>query len=231
MRESILTIPINEIFEKKCGCPLCAMRDELEQHAVEYIMGAAMMEPDVRIETNKAGFCKVHFEQMRACKNRLSLALMLQTHLQELQKTVFTEKKLLETKDGKAKRTTEKVGKIVEDCFVCNKIEWAMTRLLSNMFDLYTREKEFRDLYEAQEHLCLPHYRILMSQAETGLDKKFKPEFRDASMKLVKTYLDELEKDISHYCKMYDYRNTGKNADWGNSKDSIERAIKFLTTR
>lgn len=231
MRESILTIPINEVFEKKCGCPMCSTRDELEQHAVEYIMGAAMMEPDVRIETNKAGFCKVHFEQMRACKNRLSLALMLQTHLQELQKTVFNEKKLLETKDGKAKRTTEKVGRIVEDCFVCNKIEWAMTRLISNMFDLYAREREFRELYAAQEYLCLPHYKILMSQAEQGLDKKYRDEFRDASMKLVKTYLDELEKDVSHYCKMYDYRNTGKDADWGNSKDSIERAIKFLTTR
>ena len=47
----------------------------------------------------------------------------------------------------------------------------------------------------------------------------------------MKKYLDELEKDVSHYCKMYDYRNTGKDADWGNSKDSIERAIKFLTTR
>ena len=231
MRESILTIPINEVFEKKCGCPLCSMRDELEQHSVEYIMGAAMMEPDVRIETNKTGFCKVHFEQMRACKNRLSLALMLQTHLQELQKHVFDQKKFLETKEGKAKRTTEKVGKIVNDCFVCNKIEWAMSRLLSNMFDLYAREREFRQLYAEQEYLCLPHFKILMTAAETGLDKSYKAEFRDASSALVKGYLDELEKDVSHYCKMYDYRNTGKNADWGNSKDSIERAIRFLTTR
>lgn len=94
MRESILTIPITDVFEPKCGCPIYRIRDTLEQHTIEYIMGAAMMEPDVRIETNKAGFCKEHFEQMRACKNRLSLALMLQTHLQELQKHVFDEKAL-----------------------------------------------------------------------------------------------------------------------------------------
>ena len=85
MRESILTIPVNEIFEPKCGCPICTMRDMLEQRTVDYIMGAAMMEPDVRIETNRQGFCKTHLEQMRACKNRLSLALMLQTHLQTWQ--------------------------------------------------------------------------------------------------------------------------------------------------
>ena len=93
MRESILTIPVNEIFEPKEGCPICRMRDMLEQRTVDYIMGAAMMEPDVRIETNRQGFCKTHFEQMRACKNRLSLALMLQTHLQSLQKNVFEKAK------------------------------------------------------------------------------------------------------------------------------------------
>ena len=67
MRESILTIPVTDIFEPKCGCPICRLRDTLEQRTVEYIMGAAMMEPDVRMETNKLGFCKTHFEQMRAC--------------------------------------------------------------------------------------------------------------------------------------------------------------------
>ncbi len=231
MRESILTIPITDVFEPKCGCPICRMRDTLEQHTIEYIMGAAMMEPDVRIETNKAGFCKEHFEQMRACKNRLSLALMLQTHLQELQKHVFDEKKLFETKEGKNRKTVEKVSKINNDCFVCNKIEWGMSRLMNTVFELYGKEREFRTQFSEQEYICLPHYKMLMSRSETDVDKAHRNEFREACNALVKKYLDELEKDVSHYCKMYDYRNTGKNADWGNSKDSIERAIKFLTTR
>lgn len=231
MRESILTIPITDIFEPKCGCPICRMRDTLEQHTVEYIMGAAMMEPDVRIETNRSGFCKEHFEQMRACKNRLSLALMLQTHLQELQKHVFDDKKLFETKEGKNKKTVEKVSKITNDCFVCNKIEWGMSRLMNTVFELYGKEREFREQFADQEMLCLPHYKMLMKRSETDVEKAHRNEFRETCTSLVKKYLDELEKDVSHYCKMYDYRNTGKDADWGNSKDSIERAIKFLTTR
>ena len=101
MRESILTIPVNEVFEPREGCPICRMRDTVEEHICEYIMGAAMMEPDVRMETNKLGFCKTHFEQMRACKNRLSLALMLQSHLQDMQKHIFTRKKMFEGKTTK----------------------------------------------------------------------------------------------------------------------------------
>ena len=69
MRDSIYTIPISEVFEPKKGCPICAMRDTLEQRCVEYIMGAAMMEPDIRIETNRLGFCTEHFEQMLHQKN------------------------------------------------------------------------------------------------------------------------------------------------------------------
>ena len=50
-------------------------------------------------------------------------------------------------------------------------------------------------------------------------------------VKDVDKYIQTLYDDVSHYCSMYDYRNTGADADWGNSKDSIERSISFLTSR
>ena len=30
MRDSIYTIPVSEVFEPKCGCPICAMERTLE---------------------------------------------------------------------------------------------------------------------------------------------------------------------------------------------------------
>ena len=157
MRESILTIPVTDIFEPKCGCPICRLRDTLEQRTVEYIMGAAMMEPDVRMETNKLGFCKTHFEQMRACKNRLSLALMLQSHLQDMQKHIFTRKKMFEGKTVKQK----KVSAVNNECFVCSKVDWGMSRILVTLFEMYVQQRDFRDLFAQQEMLCLPHYDLL----------------------------------------------------------------------
>ena len=64
MKETIYTIPINEAFEKRCGCPLCTLRRKLEHDSLDYILGAAMMEPDVRTETNKSGFCAQHYSVM-----------------------------------------------------------------------------------------------------------------------------------------------------------------------
>ena len=86
MIEKNYTIPINEEFEKYDGCPLCRLHKKFEEQNLEYIMGAAMMEPDVRVETNKSGFCVRHYDKMLEMKNRLSLALMLETHLKEIQK-------------------------------------------------------------------------------------------------------------------------------------------------
>ena len=226
MRESILTIPISEILDPKEGCPICRMRDMLEQRTVEYIMGAAMMEPDVRIETNRAGFCHTHFGQMLKQKNRLSLALMLQTHLEEVDRQLFSRKKLFEPKNAKKAKLSE----INSTCFVCEKVDWGMERLMRTFFEMYSQQ-DFRDLLKEQEFICLPHYDLLQSLAPTYLGKSDLDSFNKLAGELTEKYIAILYKDVSHYCSMYDYRNTGKDADWGNSKDSIERAIKFLVSR
>lgn len=226
MRDSILTIPISEILEPKDGCPICRMRDMLEQRTVEYIMGAAMMEPDVRIETNRAGFCHTHFQQMMKQKNRLSLALMLQTHLAEVDNRLFSRKKLFEPKNARK----AKLSQINESCFVCEKVDWGMERLMKTFFEMFSND-DIKKLLSEQEYICLPHYDLLQSLAPVYLQKRELDSFMKMISALTEKYAASLYDDVSRYCSMYDYRNAGSGADWGNSKDSIERAIKFLTSR
>lgn len=227
MRDSIYTIPIHEVFEPKCGCPICSMRDTLEERCVEYIMGAAMMEPDVRIETNRQGFCKTHYDKMMKCKNRLSLALMLESHLKELQQNLPRAGKSVSGGLFKKKN----LEKTAETCFVCGKIDWAEQRMFDTILKMYAQNEEFRALYREQKILCLPHYHQMTSYAEAHMDKKTIASFLKDSEQLCRQALDEIANDVSHYCKMFDYRNSGADADWGNSRDAIERAISFLTSR
>ena len=227
MRESILTIPVNEIFEPRDGCPICRMRDMLEKRTTEYIMGAAMMEPDVRIETNRLGFCKTHFDQMLKQKNRLSLALMLQTRLETVKHEVFDRSGLI---DNKQKRVKSLV-KNNSTCFVCSKVDWAMERLMVTVFDMYKNSKEFRELFQDQPYICMPHCEMLLNLLQSGLDKRTALDFRDDVLKLGKKQVELLYKDVSHFCSMFDYRNNGENADWGNSRDAVERAVEFVTSR
>ena len=87
--EQIYTIPVNEAFEESaadasCGCPFCRLFNKLEDDELDLILGASMMEPDVRIQTNREGFCRTHYDMMFVRKNRLGMALTLESHLAEL---------------------------------------------------------------------------------------------------------------------------------------------------
>lgn len=226
MNESIYTIPINEVFEKKCGCPICEIKSILEERSVTYIMGAAMMEPDVRIETNRLGFCDKHYEQMLNQRNRLSLALMLESHLAEIKKGILNGKVDIFKKTAKAK----KVEKLNNTCFVCEHIEKAISGILNNMIDLYCDQEDFRHLFAEQEAFCLPHYQQLCELADSRMPKDYKNKFIKQLTEIVTNYVNTLSEDVSHFCRMFDYRNSGPNADWGNSKDSVERAVWFLTS-
>lgn len=228
MRQDITSIPISDVFEPRDGCPICRLRDLLEERVVEYITGAAMMEPDVRIETNRLGFCFPHYQQMLKKRNRLGVALILESHLAEVEKQVFSGLPLL----GKSgQKQAKSAGQAAGTCFVCQQVDWAMDRMLKNVCRLWERERDFRQLFEEQPALCLPHFSRLVETAPASMSKKVVPDFAKAAASLCQKYLTELRGDVSHFCKMFDYRNNGEDADWGNSKDSIERAIWWLTSR
>lgn len=224
MRDDICTIPVSEVFEDSDGCPICRMYKTVEDRIITYILGDAMMEPDVRIETNKAGFCEKHLDKMMGYRGRLQLSLMLETHLKSVKEDIF-DKKLFNPATKKA----EKVKKIEESCFICNKIEWGISRMIETIYRLYESESDFRKLFDGQPQFCLKHYERLISGANKSKMPHFLSEFTSNLTRITGDYARSLCEDISKYCSMYDYRNAGANADWGNSKDAVERAVGFLS--
>ncbi len=229
MRDDITSIPVTDIFDEPDGCPICRMRDLLETRVTDYITGAAMMEPDVRIETNEQGFCLTHYRQLLKKRARLPVALMMESRLAEVEKQVFQGLPLI----GKStKRQASGATDVTESCFVCNRVDWAMSRLLATVCRLWEQERDFRDSFERQDYLCLPHFALLAQIAEKEVSKKNVADFRKACSVLCRKQLTELRGDVSHFCKMFDYRNSSdENADWGNSRDSIERSIEWLCGR
>ncbi len=222
MREDICSIPVNDVFLPKDGCPFCRMRDMLEDRMATYITGAAMMEPDVRVETNRLGFCAEHFRQILARGSRLSVALILESLLQEIQGEIFPEGRT------PLKKTAAAVKSRQETCFVCENLEKNTRHLLSSTLKLWQSDPQFRTLYGEQPYICLPHYGMVLEAAQK-LPKKDAAALEAETTRLVKAYLTELSGDVTHFCRMFDYRNAG--GDWGNSKDAIERAILWLTAR
>ncbi|MDR2606006.1 MAG: DUF6062 family protein, partial [Oscillospiraceae bacterium] len=132
--ENIYTIPLNEAFSVSDGCPFCRIREKLEKETLEYTLGAAMMEPSVRIEMNRLGFCREHFTKLAASKNKLSLALILESRLDSA--------------------IAESGGADISDehsCFVCNRVNGTLERYIANAAYMHQSVEAFRSLFAGQE--------------------------------------------------------------------------------
>ncbi len=225
--EQIYTIEVNEAFEASerdaaCGCPMCTLYNKLEENELEIILGASMMEPDVRIRTNERGFCRTHYDMMFVRKNRLGMGLTLESHLNELKKEIRS--------GGFASRPGEKplkrIGELEKSCYVCERIDVNFTKMTDTVVYLWQHDEAFPRKVKAQPYFCLPHYRLLLSYGKEHLPKKLFPDFAGDLASVVEPYLDKLSEDVSWFCKKFDYRY--HEEPWKDSRDAVERAIRFL---
>ena len=224
--DTIYTIPVNEAFEASaadpgCGCPFCSLYNKLEDDELELILGASMMEPDIRIQTNKEGFCRTHYDMMFTRKNRLGMALTLESHLAEL-RGELKNKPL--SKPGE--RALKRISTLECDCYVCRRIEFNFAHMIETAVILYDTDEEFIPKLKAQPYFCLPHYRRFLEYASKRLGKKQYAEFEKNVSGIVNSYAETLSEDVSWFCKKFDYRYDSE--PWYNSKDAVERAMKFI---
>ncbi len=229
MLEKIYTIPVNEAFEASrddpaCGCPLCTLYNTLEENELDRILGAAMMEPDVRIETNAKGFCDTHFKMMFVRKNRLGLGLILESHLDEIAKG--QKGKLLSLK-GPGIDQENKLKTLEDSCYVCGRIEFSFKKMVATLLYLWENDKDFRDKCAAQPFFCLPHYRRLLTDGRAAMNKKTFAAFYEQISGIENAYLEKIGGDVSWFCKKFDYRYNDE--PWYDSKDAVERAMRFLS--
>jgi hypothetical protein len=157
-------------------------------------------------------------------KNRLGMALTLESHLAELQKDL-TEASIpfVQPKGDKPAR---RLAKLMDDCYVCNRIEFNFAHMIETVVLLWDTDEEFVKKLKAQPYICLPHYRRLLDCAHARLGKKKQPAFAADLSSVVMPYMKELNDDISWFCKKFDYRYDQE--PWYNSKDAVERSIRFL---
>jgi len=237
MKEKIYTIPVNEAYEADCECPLCFLESKLESDAVDYALGAAMMEPDYRMESNEKGYCRHHFSMMFAKPNKLSLALVLDTHLEEICKKIKKHEKEIESlqktglfskKNHDAAENLEKtLHTQTQSCIICDRINHTMERYLDVLLYLFENDENFRKCFEASKGLCLPHFEALIRVSKKSMGTTKRNEFLQVLYRLQEKELARIQEDIHRFTLKFDYRN--QNMEWGTAKDAPVRSIEKIT--
>ena len=235
MPDHIHTIPVLEALRDPQGCAFCVMHRNLEQSSVQFITGPAYMEDDVRMDTNRTGFCSRHMKAIYDEQNRLGLGLMLHTHLQQLSHDLAN---LARTKSapplfgkdtgGPAAKMAAHLTAVTNDCYVCRKVANTFERYIDTFFYLWHKGGDEGKLIASQAGYCLPHFTQLLSHAVTlGRSKRerFMAEIVPTQLQFIKT----MEEDLEWFTLKFDHRNM--NEPWKNSKDALPRAMALLGTK
>lgn len=240
-KEKIYTIPVNDAFHADVECPLCWLATRADQEMLEYYLGASLMEPDVRRQTNAHGFCAEHLTNLyNSQKNRLGLGLMMHTHLKEkvapldrdlqaiipgAKKGLFASRSKTNYKDGLA-ALAEQIRQDVDDCVICERIQFTLDRYLDVVFWQFFNDEQFRQAFEAKEGFCRPHLATLLEGAAKYLNQDEAAVFLSVLAEQQAAMGAALIEDVEWFTLKFDYRN--KEKPWGRSKDALARAIKRL---
>lgn len=226
--EQIYTIPVNEAFDevisnKECGCPFCVLYRKLQNDELDIILGASMMEPDIRMKTNEQGFCLTHYNMMLRRKRMLGMALMLESHLAEVEKKINGPTLL----GNKAQASISALDALNADCYVCSRIGKNLSAMIATAVYLFESDFSFRERFAKAPYFCLPHYKAMIEYASKKMPKRAFRDFYEVAHGIEKSYAESLKGDVSWFCKKFDYQY--ENEPWYNSKDSVYRSIKFLS--
>ncbi|MFO7637433.1 MAG: DUF6062 family protein [Clostridia bacterium] len=233
MKEKIYTIPVNDAFNADCECPVCLLERTLENNTIDFFLGPSYMEGDVRLETNRKGFCRRHSEKLyRHEGDKLGLALMMETHFEHIlaevrkaNKKAFSEKKESLSSVSQTLRILEELE---HTCAACDRIQRIMEKYVDTILWMYARDNTFRDKVRTGKGFCLKHYRMLLERAKTSYSSKNLRSFHRELALLMESNMDRLLADVCWFCQKFDYRNL--DAPWKTSKDCLPRAIEKCTS-
>lgn len=234
MPEILYDIPVNDIFDKPCECPVCAMKKKLDDEEVSFAMGPSYMEDDIRLTTDKIGFCSHHMQMMYDFENRLGLGLILNTHMQHIIEQIGKlQKKGRASGGGLFSKKTESAlfeytDKTAHSCFICDRIHKTFERYLITTFKLYEKDDAFKEKFRKCRGFCLEHYGILFEMAPKYLHGHILDEFTDDLNKVFLDNFKRMQDEVSWFVDKFDYRNA--DAPWKTSKDALPRALTKVSS-
>ncbi|MGI6563661.1 MAG: DUF6062 family protein [Clostridia bacterium] len=238
MKEKIYTIPVTDAFRQDCECPICVLEKDLEDKAVEFILGPSLMEPDKRDDTTEKGFCRRHLTKLyNARENILGLSLIINSHLEYVIKLMEDAKpgpggKKKASLFGKGKtvagaqKAIQTLDRLESTCEICDRINATMERYLEVIYYLYGREDEFRRMFKEHKGFCLPHLNMLLKSTAKYMSGDRAEEFVSVVLNLQVENLKRIYGDMDWFIKKFDYRY--QNEPWKNSQDAVPRSIEKL---
>jgi hypothetical protein len=213
-------------------CPFCEMKDKLEKDSIGFVLGPSYMEDDVRLETDRLGFCRRHYDLLYAEQNRLGLSLIVYTHLKKICAALESQSPnaarggLLARKAGTVSPLAASMAEFNDGCYLCERVERMFERYIETFFYMCQKSRELVVLLQSSGGLCLSHFSMILTEGPKKLRPAAWNELAAEVLPVQAAAFSELAADLDKFIRKFDYRN--KNEPLGSAKDALPRALKKL---
>ena len=231
MREHLETAPLWDAVRQKEMCPFCFLRRMIEKQGVERYLGGAVMEPDIRLKTNAAGFCSRHHQMLMAEKDYHGYALMMQTRLREAAGQAAPA--LAGLGGGallgggrKAENAARQLRRVTSRCLVCESMEGHVAAYRDTFLHMYQKDGAFRAAFAESAGVCLADLPDVLSDSARKLSGEKQKDFLKVLSDTVGRSLRTAQEDLDALCSSFHVGSEHKNNP--RCQSALERAVNLL---
>jgi hypothetical protein len=184
--------------------------EKAEESYLRYFQHSRFMEPNVRVMTNKQGFCPDHYRKLYQGENKLGLALVLHTHLGEKLPQLRKGFQEIEAGAGGGRKGKERLEAGVaalralgESCFICGLLETDLDRYTFTILYLWGKDAEFPATFRASRGFCLGHFLAVLAKAREMLSAAQLPAWLADAVPLMTGSLEGLERELFAFTQLH----------------------------
>jgi hypothetical protein len=214
MNYHIDTAIIWEKFQTDCECPLCEIKNVVEEGLLNEFLNDAVMEDNTRIKVGKTGFCEKHFDMLFSRPNKLSLALQVGTRLEKTKNLTETIKSA-----SSAKKLAKQILNSTSNCVICKLVEDSMVKYYKTIAQMFKNEKDFYKTLVSSKGFCLHHYAKLLEYC--SYSGPMKNVYVEVLSGTENRNFERIRTELKDFCDMHDYRNAYK--PMGNLETALPR--------
>jgi hypothetical protein len=230
---------VHDAYAAGGECPLCTLMDAAERTYLASFRGARLMEPSVRVRTNRTGFCPAHWTALYRGENKLGLSLLAHTHLKESLPALREAFNGALSVAGRGRGRNGGAGPLAalaqtlrarrSSCVICEMLEGDLGRYAFTIAYLWKEDPEFRPVFRASRGFCLDHFPAVLDAAREQLRPPELAEWVEAAVGLMVGSLERLEREVLAFTQFLhgSVQGLGSEAE----RTALARTLQKLTGR
>lgn len=224
---------VHDAYARGGECPLCDLEEAAENTYLRSFQHSRVMEPNVRVQTNRTGFCPGHYRKLYDGENKLGLGLVVHTHLQQVIPGIGAALDAL-AKAAEGRRSREHLAEAAapmaalrDTCFICGLLAADMQRYAFTVLYLWTRDPQFSAVFRDSRGFCIPHFAVMLDEASKSMRADRIRGWLAETIPLMKGSLERLDGELLAFTQLHQAGNASPGTD--AERTALARTLQKLS--